>query len=88
MSYNFTLKCFGSSRSYHPQRTYRGMTYYFRFYLDQIKYHQIFTFLMRKVGCLLNLEALFVDFMGGSIMKVDIAGVVKKRGQLQVFDYK
>ena len=35
---------------------------------------------MRKVGCVLNLEALLVVFLGGSVLKVDIDGLVKKNG--------
>ena len=34
---------------------------------------------MRKVGCLVNLEALIVGFVGGSVMKVYLDGAVKKK---------
>ena len=38
---------------------------------------------MRKVGCLVNLTALIVGFLGGSVLKVDLAGVVKKYGDFR-----
>ena len=31
-----------------------------------------------KVGCIIYLEELLVGFLGGSILKVDIAGAAKK----------
>ena len=34
---------------------------------------------MRKVGCIVNLAALIVGFLGGSVMKVDVVGGVKKK---------
>ena len=33
---------------------------------------------MRKFGCLVNLEALLVGFLGVSVLKVDIYGLVNK----------
>ena len=33
---------------------------------------------MGKVGCLVGRAALLVGFLGGSVLKVDMAGVVKK----------
>ena len=33
---------------------------------------------MRKVRFIVNLVALLVDFLGGSVMNVGLAGVVKK----------
>ena len=42
-------------------------------------------FLMRKVGCLVNLEELLLIFLGGSVMKVELAGVVKKKRATSVF---
>ena len=50
-----------------------------RFCSDQIKYHQNSTFVMRKIGCFVNLEALLVVLLGGSFLKVDLAGLVKKK---------
>ena len=43
---------------------------------------------MRKVGCLVNVAALLVGLLGGSFLKVDLVGVVKKKGRLQVLDLK
>ena len=34
---------------------------------------------MRKVVCLVNLAALLVGFLGSSVLKVDIYGVVNKK---------
>ena len=34
---------------------------------------------MRKVGCLVNLAALLVGFLGSSVLKVYIYGVVNKK---------
>ena len=34
---------------------------------------------MRKFDCLVNMAALLVGFLGGSVMKVDLAVVVKKK---------
>ena len=34
---------------------------------------------MSKVGCLVNMADLLVGFLGGSVLKVDISGVVKKK---------
>ena len=34
---------------------------------------------MRKVGCLVNMVALFAGFLGVSVLEVDLAGVVKKK---------
>ena len=38
---------------------------------------------MRKVGCLVNLAALLVYFLGSSVMKADIYGVVNKKGDFR-----
>ena len=35
---------------------------------------------MKKVGCLVNMEARIVGFLVGSVMEVDLDGVVKKKG--------
>ena len=43
---------------------------------------------MGTVGCLVYMVALFVGFLGGLFLKVDIYGVVKEKGQLQVLDLK
>ena len=34
---------------------------------------------MRKAGYLVNLAALLVGFLGGSVLEVDLDGVVKKK---------
>ena len=34
---------------------------------------------MGKVGCIVNMAALVVGFLGGSVQKVDLAVVVKKK---------
>ena len=34
---------------------------------------------MGKVGCLVDLEALLVGFLVGSVPKVDLAGALKKK---------
>ena len=38
---------------------------------------------MGNVVCLVNLVALIASFLGGSILKVDIAGAVKKIGDFR-----
>ena len=43
---------------------------------------------MGKAGCLLNLAALLVGCLVGLVTKVDIYGVVKKKGRLHVLDCK
>ena len=52
------------------------------FYSDKIEFHQNSTFVIREVGCLVNMAALVLGFLGGSVQKVDLAVVVKKKGQL------
>ena len=44
----------------------------------KIQSHQNPTLVMGKVGCHANLVALLVGFLGGSVLKVGLAGVVKK----------
>ena len=39
---------------------------------------------MRKVARLVNLAALLVGFLGGSVIKVDLTVAVKKKRRLQV----
>ena len=38
---------------------------------------------MRKAGYLVNLAALLVGFLGGSVLEVDLDGVVKKKGDFR-----
>ena len=70
----------GSSISFHPWRT--------SFCLDKIQYNQKSTLVMGNVGCILHKVALLVGCLGDLVLKVDIDGAVKKKGQLQVLDYK
>ena len=35
--------------------------------------------MLGKVGCLVNLEALLVGYLGGSVLKVDLAGAANKQ---------
>ena len=78
----------GSSISYHPWITYRCIPSCTRFCSDQIKYHQNSTLVLGKVGCLVNLVALLVGFIGGSVMKVDISGAVKNKSMTSGFGLK
>ena len=39
-----------------------------------------------KLGCIVYLAVLLVSCLGDSVLKVDLAGAVKKKGQLQVLD--
>ena len=41
---------------------------------------------MRKVVRLVNLAALLVGFLGGSVLKVDISGVMKKKRETSGFE--
>ena len=56
-----------------------------RFCSDQIKYHQNSTFVMRKIGCFVNQEALLVVLLGGSVLKVDLSGVVNEKWSTLAF---
>ena len=83
-----TMMLFNNSGSYissHLWRNYWCIPSCTSFCSDQIKSHQKFTFLMRKVGCLVNMAALFVGFLRGSVLKVDLAGAVKKKGNFRFF---
>ena len=44
---------------------------------DKIKYHLNSTIFMGRVGCIVNMAALLVGFLGGLVIKVDLDGVVK-----------
>ena len=41
-----------------------------------------------KVECILYLAALLVGCLRGSVLKVDLTGVINKKGQIQVLDFK
>ena len=41
---------------------------------------------MRKVVCLVNMAALLVGFLGGSVLKFDISGVTKKKREISGFE--
>ena len=43
---------------------------------------------MRKVVCLVNMAALLVGFVVGSVLKVDLARVMNKKVKLQVLYLK
>ena len=49
------------------------------------KTHQNSSFVMIKVVCHINMEAVIVGFLGGSVMKVGIYGVVKKKRETSGF---
>ena len=70
----------GSSISFHLRITYRYIPYFTSFRSDQIKSHQNSTLVMGKVGCLVIMVALLVGCLGGSVLKVDLNGTVKKKG--------
>ena len=53
--------------------------------MDQIKFHHNPTLVMGKVRCLVGQAALLVGFLGGSVMMVDMARVVKKIRASSVF---
>ena len=48
--------------------------------------HNNYTLIVGKVGFLVYLLALLVSCLGGSVLKVDLDGVVKKKSQPQVLD--
>ena len=60
---------------------------YFGYFWNYIQSSLVLLYLSRqndiyivgKVGCILYLEALFVGFLGGSVLKVDISGAMKKK---------
>ena len=35
---------------------------------------------MRKHACIVNMVAIIVGFLGGSVLKVDLSGMVNKKG--------
>ena len=39
--------------------------------------------MMRKFGCLVNLAVILVGFLGGSVLKVDLAGAVNEKGNFR-----
>ena len=53
-----------------------------------MKSHHNSTLVIANVGCVVNLAALLVGYLGGSVTKFDLYGSVKKKGQLQVLDFK
>ena len=50
--------------------------------------HHNYTLLVGKVGCLVNMAALLLGLMGGTFMKVYLAGVVKKKRVTSCFGLK
>ena len=51
-------------------------------------YNHNYALVVGKVGCLIYLEKCIVDYLGGSVLKVDIAGSVKKRRATSGFGLK
>ena len=43
-----------------------------------LSYHS-YTLMVGKIGCILYLGALILGFLGGSVLKVDLSGLAKKR---------
>ena len=43
---------------------------------------------MGKVGCIVSLMELIVGYLGGSVLKVDIYGSVKKKSVTSCFGFK
>ena len=43
---------------------------------------------MRKFVCLVNMVALLVGFLGGSVLRIDISGVVNKKGATSGFRFQ
>ena len=41
-----------------------------------------------KVVCIVHVVEFLVGFLGGSFLKVDLSGVVKEKGRLQVLGCK
>ena len=75
-----------SSRSCHLWRTYWCIPSCTIFCSDKIQYYQNSTLVMGKVGSLVNLTALLVGCLGGSVLNVDIDEAAKKKIPLQVLD--
>ena len=69
----------GYSRYFHLWITHRCILSCTIFCSDQMQSHQKSAIFMGKVGCLVNLAALLVGFLGGSVPKVDLAGEVEKK---------
>ena len=53
-----------------------------------MKYNQDPTLVMGKFGCLVNMAALLLGCLGGSVLKVYLAGVVKKKRVTSCFGLK
>ena len=53
-----------------------------------VKSHHNYRFVMGKVGCLVYIVALLVGFLGGSVLKVDLSGSVKKKRATSGFGLK
>ena len=78
----------GSSISYHQWITYRGITSCTSLRSDQIKSCQNYTLVVVKVGCLVNLEALLVFFLVGSVPKVGLARELNKKRATSGFGFQ
>ena len=51
-------------------------------------YNNNYIIMLGKVVCLVYLAAILVGCLGGSVLKVYLDGVVKKKGRLQVLYLK
>ena len=74
-----------SSTTCHLLINYRCIQSCTRFSLDQILSHHNSTLVMGKFECLLGQESLLVGYLGGSVLTVDMDGVVKKIRVTSVF---
>ena len=68
----------GSSTPYHPWRTYRFISYFSSYHLDQIQYCRNSTLTMDKVGFPAGCMSLLLSFLEVLLLSVDMAEVEKK----------
>ena len=68
----------GSVTPCHPRRTYRCIKNFTSFRPDQIRSRHKSTLVIGKVVCLVCWVELLVGFLGGSVLEVDLDGVVNK----------
>ena len=79
---------YGSSRYCHLQITYRCITSLYSFCLGQIQSCNNSTLVTGKVVCLLGLSERIIAYLGGSVLKVDITGMVKKNRMTSGFGFQ
>ena len=78
----------GSSRSCHLWINYRCITYFTRFCSYQIQSHKYSTLVMGNFWCLVNMAALLVGCLGGSVPKFNLSGVVNIKRATSGFGLK